>query len=102
MTYVTLMIIKACGLLNVPPEFEEKGLDQSDHGEAGYDFLPSGDNELEKEIVGAKLCAAAAAGDVPKCRQLATRAQQDGIDPAHPDVDGRTPLHLAAAAGNLD
>ena len=96
-TYVTLMIIKKVAYLDVPPEYEEVGLDKSDHGERAYDVEFESD-DLEKEILGAKLCDAAISGDVGLCRKLLRR----GVDPVAGDVDGRTPLHLAAAAGKTE
>jgi ankyrin repeat protein len=52
----------------------------------------------EEEILVAKLCDAAISGDVGLCRKLLRR----GVNPVAGDVDGRTPVHLAAAAGKTD
>ena len=40
MTYVSLMIIQQVAHLDVPPEYEEVGLDKSDHGERAYVGTP--------------------------------------------------------------
>lgn len=55
-------------------------------------------DDLEEEIMVAKLCDAAISGDVGLCRKLLRR----GVSAVAGDVDGRTPLHLAAAAGKTE
>ena len=103
MTRATMEIIRFCGErgwikpLNVSPEFEEIGLDISDHGEKAYD-LAAEDDETNEAVRAAKLCNKAAVGDIDGCKQLI----KAGVNPKHGDVDGRTPLHIAANKGYIN
>merc|ERR1712170_279513 len=82
---------------DVSPEYEELGLDLSDHGERAYDIEPE-DDEVIEEVKVAKLCALAADGDIEGCLKLVKM----GIRPDMGDVDGRTALHIAAGCGHVD
>jgi len=95
MTWVTMTIIKIIYHIDVPPEYEEIGLDRAEHGEKAYDL----DFESKEEgvILAAKLCSAAAKNDLEGIKKLVRL----GANPAGADVDGRTALHLAARYGNI-
>jgi len=97
-TYITMKIIEAVtGQLNVSPEYEELGLDFSDHGEKAYD-LDAEDDEQDESVKAAKLCNKAAIGDIDGCKALI----KAGVDPRAGDVDGRTGLHIACNKGYLN
>jgi Amt family ammonium transporter len=110
-TYVTMKIIESFNLLyrgeifafslfsvnglDVSPEAEAIGLDRAHHGEKAYD-IDYADKE-EDRVMGAALCHCAAKGNL-KDLQAKIRL---GADPFSVDVDGRTPLHLAARGNHL-
>lgn len=92
-----MKIIELFVPLDVTPEMEDIGLDKAEHGEKAYD-LEAPEDDVEEEIMIAKLCGAAATGDVDLCKKLVKM----GVGPGQGDVDGRTALHLAAAQGQLE
>eukprot|EP00038_Savillea_parva_P031441 m.86598 g.86598 ORF g.86598 m.86598 type:complete len:1003 (-) comp9671_c0_seq2:75-3083(-) len=100
-TWVTLKLIavfmrRVCGRrLDVPAEMEDIGLDRAEHGEKAYD-LEFGDED-EETVLAAKVCSAAAYGNLAEV----TRLVRLGANPGGKDIDGRTPLHLAARHGNI-
>lgn len=94
-TYITMLIIKFVYHIDVPAEFEEIGLDRAEHGEKAYD-LDFEDSE-DEEILAAKLCSAAATGNLKDIMHIIRMGCNANVT----DVDGRSPLHLAARHGHL-
>eukprot|EP00040_Diaphanoeca_grandis_P024323 m.133538 g.133538 ORF g.133538 m.133538 type:complete len:960 (-) comp29681_c0_seq2:421-3300(-) len=97
MTWVTMIIIKNTVGINVSSADEEMGLDLAFHGEQAYDLINHSDVDEEKTIV--MLINAAIAGNDDGVRKV---IQQYSVHPRKTDVDGRTPLHLAAKHGRLN
>lgn len=96
-TFVVMSIIKATVGMNVSPEEEEQGLDIMQIGEQAYDDVLAAELDVGTDVIVNKMCDAAHRGSLAEVKQL-VRA---GSDPTVADYDGRTPLHLASAAGHL-
>lgn len=96
-TWVTLMIIKLVYHLDVPPEWEDMGLDKADHGEKAYDQDIT-EEDVEEDLILTKLIAEAHKGDLKEmkhCLKMGAKAGQA-------DYDGRTALHIAASEGHME
>jgi len=96
-TYITMRVIHLVVPLDISPEFEDVGLDKSEHDERAYD-LEATEDEVETTILAAKLCMAAQSGNLTEVRRLVKL----GVPPKAGDVDGRTALHIAASFGHMD
>jgi len=98
-TFVIMKIIKKTVGTDITWEEEEAGLDKSQIGEIGYDYVSTAnDEQMDTEDLTQALCEAAARGNFGKCKNL-VRA---GASVSKGDYDKRTPLHLAAAEGRLE
>jgi hypothetical protein len=98
-TYFIMKVMEyTCGT-EITWEEEEEGLDKSQIGEIGYDYVSPNDTlPMDSAGLTAELIQAAARGNVGKCKSL----QRAGADYKRGDYDGRTPLHLAASEGRLE
>jgi Amt family ammonium transporter len=99
MTYIIMMIIKRTVGIDITWEEEDAGLDKSQIGEIGYDYISIADDPmLDAEDLTQELVEAAALGNLGKCRTLL----KAGANVTKGDYDKRTALHLAAAEGRLE
>jgi ankyrin repeat protein len=99
MTYVIMFIIKQTVGIDITWEEEDAGLDISQIGEIGYDYISIADNPImDDDDLAMELVEAAAFGNFSKCRKLL----EAGARLTKGDYDKRTALHLAAAEGNLE
>lgn len=97
-TWIVFFIIKITVGINIDPETEELGLDICDHGESAYDDEAAQEAEqVDKDTLVLKMCQASSEGSIPVIAKLI----RQGANPAATDFDLRTPLHAAAAAGQL-
>jgi len=98
-TFLIMKIIKKTVGIDITWEEEEAGLDKTQIGEIGYDYVSTANEvQLDSDDLTQQLCEACARGNFGKCKNLL----KAGASVSKGDYDKRTPLHLAAGEGRLD
>jgi len=98
-TYLLMQIIKRTVGIDVTWEEEEAGLDKTQIGEIGYDYVSTAnDAVMDADDLTQQIVEAAARGNFGKCKNLV----KAGASVTKGDYDKRTPLHLAAAEGRVE